>query len=97
MENKAIEPGTNLWYQVKCKEYLEHEEQFRWFLDKYFGPNLFQSLHDLAVQDKGRLLMAYLNDIWFGLPDHLFNIRENPPGWKAFLRIIEIEGKKPVA
>ena len=83
------EPGTDLWYQVKCEEYLANQHEFKWFIEKYFGLPLYESLAIIATAKQGKVLLDHLNNIWFYLPDNLFNIRENPPGWGKFLDIIE--------
>ena len=34
-------------------------------------------------------LLGILNQAWFELPDAEFNLKENPPGWREFLNVIE--------
>ena len=74
--------------------YKEYKPKFEWFILKYYGPAMIHDLDDLVKQEDGvrcpvERMITILNDIWFDLPDHIFNIMENPPGWSEFLRLIE--------
>ena len=89
--NQKQEPpevGSTAYYDLKCEQFLEHCQKFQWFLDKYF-PRLYGRLVQLAKDKNGSQLITDLNWVWFGLPDHKFNIIENPPGWSEFLDILE--------
>lgn len=72
-----------------CKRYLEKKEHFKWFIEKYYGPRKYIELWELAENNQEIYLRNELEAIWFDLPDHIFNIRENPPGWESFLSLIE--------
>lgn len=72
----------------KCKLFLELSPKFKWFIDRYM-PGHFVELKSLAEAGDWPTLAGKLNDIWFFLPDYRFNIKENPPGWAEFLRVIE--------
>jgi len=76
------------WAKETCEKFLKHKDKIQWFIDEYF-PNLFPDLVILAESGHGNKLAKELSDIWFFLPDSKFNIIENPPGWSAFLEIIE--------
>ena len=69
--------------------YDEHKEAFHWFIDEYFFDDVWIALE--RFRDKrGRFTMiTILNFVWFELPDHKFNIIENPPGWNELLHLIE--------
>lgn len=72
-----------------CREYLEKKELFRWFIEKYFGLQKYLNLWDLAEQNKESQLYTELTEIWYKLPDSIFNVRVSPEGWDAFLRLVE--------
>lgn len=72
-----------------CSDFLEGKEDFRWFIVKYFGSVKFTELIQLAESQKEQELKSALNDIWFRLPDNIFNIRERPRGWMRFLELVE--------
>jgi len=71
-------------------KYEKNKEEFQWFIEKYFGIDMVKKLDILAEEKNQLLLFNILNDIWFELPDHIFNIMENPKGWKEFLEVIEV-------
>lgn len=76
------------------KEYREALPKFRWMLEQYY-PKTLDLLEatlenpNTTAQEKAGYIINILNDIWFNLPDSKFNIRVNPPGWKAFLNLLE--------
>ena len=72
-----------------CKRFLELLPKFQWFIKRWFGQETVDYLKQLANDDKEVELSNKLNDIWFELPDDVFNIRENPDGWNEFLSLIE--------
>lgn len=72
-----------------CRSYLEKKELFRWFIEKYFGPQKYLELWELAEQDKEGDLRTELESIWFDLPDSIFNIQVCPSGWNSFIALIE--------
>lgn len=72
-----------------CREYLEKKELFKWFIEKYYGLSKYIELWELAESDQEEHLRSELNSIWFDLPDNIFNIQNNPPGWDAFVTLIE--------
>lgn len=82
--HKYIEDMEN-----KCKLFLQNCEKFSWFIIRYFGKEYYNELVALANNDEDVELNNRLNDVWFRLPDHIFNIRENPEGWAEFLQCIE--------
>jgi len=71
------------------KKFLATMENMRWFIIQYFGNDTMNSLINLANEGNGKKLIDMLSNIWFELPDNLFNIVENPPGWEDLLAIIE--------
>lgn len=72
-----------------CKDYLKQKNSFKWFIERYFGKDKFVELWNLAESGEEDELRSELNSIWYELPDNLFNILNNPPGWDEFLRLIE--------
>ena len=72
-----------------CQRFLELLPKFQWFIKRWFGQETVDYLKQLANDGKEAELSGKLNDIWFELPDDIFNIRENPDGWNEFLSLIE--------
>lgn len=72
-----------------CQRFLELLPKFEWFIRRWFGQKTVDYLKQLANDGKEAELSNKLNDIWFELPDDIFNIRENPEGWNEFLSLIE--------
>lgn len=72
-----------------CKDYLKSEDKFQWFIERYFGPNTILGLRETALANKSEQLYCILDNIWFDLPDHIFNIMNNPDGWNEFLSIVD--------
>jgi len=72
-----------------CKQFLEKNSEFKWFIIRYYGNDKNEYLKQLATENRESELRKILNDIWFRLPDHIFNIIENPPGWNTFLEFVE--------
>lgn len=74
-----------------CIQFLNSLDEFRWCIKKYFGEEIVEKLKNYAKERNESKLRSALNEIWFHLPDYLFNIRENPKGWNTFLQLIEEE------
>lgn len=66
-----------------------NKDKFKWFIEEYF-PNKFIILEEMAKDGKGVELLAELNNIWFFLPDNIFNILNMPKGWGEFLNVVEV-------
>ena len=60
-----------------------------WFIEKYFGKQKLVEMKEMARKGEEDRLKAECNDIWFRLPDSIFNVRERPRGWMLFLRLVE--------
>lgn len=73
----------------KCKDFLKKKESFRWFIEKYYGLKKFIDLWHLAEQNEEEQLVHELTQIWYELPDSIFNIQNNPKGWENFLSLVE--------
>lgn len=71
------------------RQYLRYESKFEWFISRYFTENMLYKLRELVFTGKDDELYKKLNDIWFILPDHIFNIVESPDGWNEFLSIVD--------
>lgn len=72
-----------------CIQFLDSLGEFRWFIEEYFGDEAVEKLKNYAKEGNEFKLRSALNEIWFRLPDDIFNIRENPKGWAKFLQLIE--------
>lgn len=68
------------------RKFIEGYRVFKWFIDRWIGTSDILIL--MAFQNNEKLSQK-CNDIWYDLPDHIFNIKENPDGWMEFLRIVE--------
>lgn len=84
-----MQPGSEEYYKQKCETFILIEPKIQWFIRKYFGEHFLQELSEIARRGEGPLLFDRCNMIWYELPDNLFNIRENPPGWSDFLSLLE--------
>ena len=62
--------------------------EFKWFIEQYF-PRWIRLIEFNRKNCRTWELINILNDVWFYLPDGIFNIMENPKGWKEFLNVIE--------
>jgi hypothetical protein len=71
------------------KVFDEGFPKFKWFLDKYFNEGLMETLIWARQTRNITALLGILNQAWFELPDSIFNIVNNPPGWGEFLKVIE--------
>ena len=85
---RLVTPGIRIIKDV-CQSFLEKKGEFEWFIIKYFGEAYLESLIILAEAEDGQLI-SELNDVWFKLPDHIFNIVEKPKGWLTFLSLVEM-------
>ena len=73
-----------------CREYLNRKDQFKWFIERYFGKERFIKLYDLALSDMETELYSELESIWFDLPDNIFNISVSPKGWSMFVELLDM-------
>ena len=69
--------------------YDEHKLAFKWFILKYFEADIWLNLEKSRVEEDRDHMLYMMNEIWFRLPDHRFNIIVNPLGWSEFLHLIE--------
>ena len=67
---------------------LKHQDAFKYFIERHF-PNKVIVLEEMAKVNRNNDLCIELNNIWFSLPDGVYNIIVNPPGWSEFLKVIE--------
>lgn len=63
--------------------------KFKWFIHRYTNDEYIDKLVKLRTENDTRRMVDIMNNIWFILPDHIFNIIENPDGWSDFLHLIE--------
>jgi len=71
------------WLQL----FDETKDNFKWFFDKYgYDWNKLMKYREEENQDK---MFSYMNDVWFDLPDHIFNIMNMPKGWNEFINLLE--------
>ena len=66
-------------------------QKMNWAVKKYY-PMLAPQIEVARKANDVKACRDLANDLWFFLPDHIFNIRENPPGWKEFLDFLEGPG-----
>ena len=67
----------------------ESKDNFKWFFDEYFKPEVWLQLILLREDKNVVRMMDIMNNVWFILPDGKFNIMVNPKGWNDFLYLIE--------
>lgn len=72
----------------KCKYFLENAELF-WFIPEYFGEETLSQMCEYALRRDYHSLKCIAEDIWFKLPDNIFNIKENPSGWTEFISFLD--------
>lgn len=68
-----------------------YKAEFEWFIVKYFGRELWRQLIVARKEENIITMLAMMNEIWFELPDGIFNIYNSPKGWNSFLWLIEAE------
>lgn len=71
------------------KYYDENLPSFKWFILKYFVTDVWLDLKEARDNNDRPRMISLMNNIWFQLPDHRFNIIENPVGWSEFLHLVE--------
>ena len=71
------------------KYFEEHNLKFLWFFNRYGFQFEWNSLTAAHKIEDTTAMMAIMNDVWFKLPDNIFNIRGNPRGWPQFLTLLE--------
>lgn len=73
------------------KAFDEGYPKFKWFLEKYesFFPDEIPLLEAAREREDVQYILNTLNNIWYYLPDSVFNIKVKPPGWFEFLNVIE--------
>lgn len=86
---------------MEAKEWLEDfavkSAQFKWFFLEYGFSKQWYLLMEIknhsceCKSDEERMykMITIMNDVWFKLPDNVFNIIVNPKGWHPFLSLIE--------
>lgn len=87
MKEEIITDGNNLDGVVI--RYQENKRHFLYFINNYLGNYEVQTLDSLAEQRNQPKLFARLTLIWNLLPDNIFNIENDPRGWKEFLEVID--------
>ena len=81
-------PLSEEWLEL----YDKNLPQIEWIIRNYF-PSAIDQMKKLREDNNWYALSYRILDMWFWLPDSIFNIRVNPPGWNAFLELID---KKPI-
>ena len=64
----------------------ETKNEFRWFLEDY---GYWDAIEKARLDDDYVIMSDIMNQAWFMLPEHKFNIMENPRGWSEFLNLLE--------
>lgn len=73
------------WFEY----YVSHRDKFWWFIKLVPGAEKQLEIGRSSLNLYN--MLSILNQVWYELPDHQFNIIENPPGWKEFLYLLEDE------
>ena len=82
--------GSSVMFEDSIsKKFIEVYPSFAWFITRWFGQTTLDTCIKLASEGNDSELGAILNEIWFALPSHIFNIIESPEGWSEFLFVIE--------
>jgi hypothetical protein len=76
---------NNEWFDL----YHTTKDKFKWFFWAYGYGNEWNSMEELSLDKNKEAMLDIMNHVWFMLPDHKFNIMENPLGWSEFLNLIE--------
>ena len=71
-------------------KFNKSKEDIKPIIVKEFGEGVWEELMKLVDDGKGKKVYNVLTNMWFVLPDHKYNIIENPPGWNEFLSVVEI-------
>ena len=73
------------WFKL----FDETKDKFQWFFKEYGFMKHWAKI--IVARELGSRvnMMTQMNTVWYHLPDHIFNIRVNPKGWKEFLYLIE--------
>lgn len=71
--------------------YQENKRHFLYFINKYLGNYEVNVLNDLAEQRNQPKLFSKLISIWTLLPENVFNIENNPHGWREFLEVLDVQ------
>lgn len=79
-KNQAFEDKE--WF----KKYDETKDTFKWFIK---ATSNWGNMQRARAEDNRTEMLRVMNHVWFILPDHRFNIIENPKGWAEFLALIE--------
>jgi Cu2+-containing amine oxidase len=85
---------------MTSKEWLElwllYYPKFRWFFLEYGFTKEWYKLAGWAKsacmcdpEQEVVWMKSVMNDVWGKLPDHIFNLRVNPKGWKEFDELIQ--------
>ena len=71
------------------KYYDENKLSFKWFILQYFQADIWLGLEKDRKDENRAGMTTTMNLIWYQLPDHRFNIINNPLGWSEFLHLVE--------
>lgn len=73
------------WFELFDKT----KDTFQWFFKEYGFMKQWAKI--IVSRELGNRyhMMNIMNEVWYKLPDNVFNIRVNPKGWREFLNLIE--------
>lgn len=77
--------NENEWldlFDINCRK-------FKWFFIEYGFTKEWYKLEEYKKERQVGKMLVVMNDVWFKLPDTVFNIKVNPKGWREFLTLIE--------
>ena len=72
-----------------CKDFLKLQYKFKWIIKRHFGDDVVTELTRLAILNESSILYQKLDSIYWDLPDHIYNIKENPDGFSELLYLVD--------
>ncbi len=87
MKEKKIIEGKNL--DGIIIRFEENKNHFLYFIKNHLGNIEVSNLNNLARNRNQPKLFARLSRIRNTLPNTIYNINNNPKGWREFLEVIE--------
>jgi hypothetical protein len=80
---KAV--STKQWFQL----FDDSKGKLKVIFDRYELHDVWQDLMQRRAEKNQKEMLSILNRLWFELPDHIYNIIENPEGFQELLNLVE--------
>lgn len=80
---KAV--STKQWFQL----FDDSKGKLKVIFDRYELHDIWQDLMQRRAEKNQHQMFVILNRLWFELPDHIYNIIENPEGYQELLNLVE--------